>query len=181
MHKSNSSPDSLPTSFYEQAYERAWQRLVAAAQEDASEPLPTDIDVGREARSVEPLLTGAELCRVLRKPLAWLFAIAQGLAVDDPFDLAAVQHVGAATYARLSGRPAGFRATDVLSVFALLLEAFNPKLAFGALSVTMGDDVAAAVLGSELPVSVHVTTIPHLRTHRQAARVCLHPQCPMNA
>lgn len=143
--------------------------------------MPTDYGAGAHAHAVEPLLSGAELGRMLRKPLAWLFALAQGLAVEDPLDFAAVQHVGAATYARLSGRLAGFRASDVLSVFALLFGAFDPTLAFNALSVTLGNDIAAAVLGSELPVSVYVATIPHPRLPQQSSRVCPHPRCPLNA
>jgi hypothetical protein len=181
VYKSNSSPDSLPTSFLDEAYERAWQRLVTAAQEAAAEPTLIDHAAGSYASAAEPLLAGAELGRVLRKPLAWLFALAQGIAVQDPVDLAAVQHVGAATYARLSGRRVGFRASDLLNVFALLLGAFDPTLAFSALSVTLGDDVAAAVLGSELPMSVYVTTIPRPRISGHSSTVCPHPQCPMNA
>lgn len=181
MHKSNPFPDSLPTSLLDQAYERAWQRLVAAAQEAAADPASAEYDVGSHAGAAEPLLAGAELGRVLRKPLAWLFSLAQGLAADDARDREAVQHVGAATYARLAGRSAGFRASDVLNVFGLLLGAFDPTLALSALSVTLGDDVAAAMLGGALPVSVYVTTIPHPRMPRRSAMGCAHPHCPLSA
>ena len=182
MQKSNSSPNLLPHSLLDQVYERAKQRLVAAAQQAEPEQaaMPADHDSDPDPRTVEQLLSGPELCRVLREPLAWLLSLAHGLAIHDPIDLAAVQRVRAATLTRLSGRPAGLRATDLLTVFALLVGALDPSVVFSAVSDALSDGLAA-VLGSDLPVSVYVTSSPDPRSARRSHVVCTHPNCPLHA
>jgi hypothetical protein len=180
VQKSNPFPNSLHQSFLDQVYERAKQRLVAAAQQAAFEATPASGDADLDTRSMEPLISGPELYRVLREPLAWLLSLAQDLAIHDPIDLAAVQRVRAATFARLTGRPAGLRATDVLTVFGLLVGALDPAVVFSAVSDAFSEGIAA-VLGSELPVSVYIASTPDPRLHRRSQTVCTHPNCPMHA
>ena len=181
MQKSNPTPTFLPQSYIDRVHERAKQRLVAAAQQADSElaAAPADHDLDADARAMERLLSGAELCRVLREPLAWLLSLAQGLAGHDPIDLAAVLRVRAATFAWLAGRPAGLRATDVLTVFGLLVGALDPAVVFSAVSDALGDGFAA-LLGAE-PVSVHVTRTAAPQRSIQLQVTCAHPDCPLHA
>jgi hypothetical protein len=173
VHKSSSFPESPSASQIDQAYERARQRMIASAERAGPEPAsaPAEHDAEPEPRTVEPPLSGPELCRVLREPLAWLLSLAYGLAVHDPLDLAAVHRVRAATLARLAGQPAGFRASDVLTVFALLFGALDPAVVFDAVTGALGNSVGA-LLRAELPAWLYITSIPDPRAPRRTQVVC---------
>lgn len=167
MQRSNPHPSQADSTSLSAALEQAFARA-AARSPDVVQPLPNNRAAAEEAcpdvSTKEQALTSAELFRLLREPIDWLLSLADRLAITDPADLAAVERVRAAILGRLSGQPAGLRATDVLIVFGLLVSALDPAVVIRAVSGTLGEGLAA-VLASELPISFFASASDPLRFH----------------
>jgi hypothetical protein len=156
-HSSHSSHSSIIDQAYlDQLYERT--RARPTGERPSTEPSLTPLgDVAStNERTVEQLLDGTELLRVLRELIEWILALAHRISGGDPVDIAAIARLRAAFHAQLAGRPIGIRKTDLLIVFGLLFEALDPSVVFRTVSGTIGDGLAA-VLGSESPLSLHIT------------------------
>ena len=167
QNRNLSQNHSAQPSILDQAYARARANL--AGERPPTEPLPPPIgDVtGTNERTVDQLLDGAELLRVLREPVEWILALAYQLAGADPVDVAAIVRLRAAFQARLAGRPTGIRKTDLLVVFGLLFGALDPSIVVRAVSDTIGDGLAAFhIAGTVDPITSLMelfTTLPSQR------------------
>jgi hypothetical protein len=143
-------------SFLDEAFARARARLDAERAPPDHDPTPSEDEFEADEPADDELLDGADLLRLVREPVEWILALAYRLACADPVDVAAVERLRAAFHARLAGRSAGIRKTDVLIVFGLLLGALDPTVVIRAVSDTIGDGLAA-VLGSDTPVAIQFT------------------------
>jgi hypothetical protein len=183
VQNSNPNPSLTHPTFsasLDQAFARAVARLTADLEPPPTDPAPPVNEAPTDIPTVEQLVHGAELFRILREPIDWLLSLAHRLAIDDPVDLAAVQRVRAVMLARLMGQPVGLRARDVLIVFGLLVSALDPLVVIRALSSTLSQGLAA-VLESE-PVSFFAAAIQDPIARRQSQLGCAsYPCCPLHA
>jgi hypothetical protein len=155
QHRIPSQDYPFQPPFLDHALSRAVEHVDSPSEPSVTLPA-TGHTFGANARSVEPVLDGAELLGVLREPIEWLLALAQRLADADPVDTTAVERLRTAFHARLAGRAACVRKTDVLVVFGLLVGALDPSVVVRAVSNTIGDGLAA-VLEAETPLAGHLT------------------------
>jgi hypothetical protein len=155
QNRNPSQNNSSQPSILDQAYARARANLTGERPSTETISTPIGNAASTDDRTVDQLLDGAELLRVIREPVEWLLALAHQLAGADPVDVAAIVRLRAAFHARLAGRPTGVRKTDLLVVFGLLVGALDPSVVVHAVPDTIGDRLAA-VLDSESPLALPI-------------------------
>ena len=107
----------------------------------------------------ERLLDGLDLLRAVREPLEWLLTLAHRLAGDESEEVAAIDRLRAAFYARLAGRAIGVRHSDVLIGFALLIGALDPAIVLEGVRRTIADGVATLLTFEGLAVAAQIASI----------------------
>jgi hypothetical protein len=172
VQNSNPCQNDFPQRFIDHAFARVMERLASERQSADPDPIASGRGTHEGERTVEPLLDGADLLRVIREPVEWLLTLAHRLAASDPVDIAAVDRVRAAFHARLAGRSIGVRTTDLLIVFGLLVGALDPSVVLRTVSETLGDGLAA-VLGSEASLAIHVSGTADASAALRPRRTCV--------
>jgi hypothetical protein len=139
------SPFDLSPGALDEAFQRAHAELHAAEAAAAAEEAASGAD-HLDGDDADRMLLGDELLHAVREPIEWLLSLAHRLAAGDRDDVAAIDHLSAAFHSRLAGCATGVRMSDVLTAFALLVGALDPRAVLQAATKTIADGVSTILL-----------------------------------